>query len=198
MLGFATTGFCEEEKKDKLDLSTPKKAYKEFLKTAFAGNADQLEKCITPAPKGIDELQKKMIKFTALSYSFFSKMSEKYGDEFKKALPEGSTDSMPKPEDVDELECEINGDTATLTAKDSDTKTPPIKLKKIDGKWRVELFAEGVPDKRMVGFLSSMMDQAIKMFEKGHKLIGKEGETAKSILDALKPSPSMDNDSKEK
>ena len=192
---FAAAGLCDEAKKDdKLDLSTPKKAYKEFLKNAIKGDLGKLKKCVSAAPKGVKDLQEKLIKFTAVSYSFFYRMKETYGDEFEKALPKGAFGKMPKIDDIDKLECEIDGDSATLTAKDSDQQTPPIKLKKVDGKWKIALFPDDVPDPQMISLLTAIMDQSIKMFEKGHKLIGKKGETAKSIIEAMTPKSEKSED----
>ncbi len=113
------------------DLSTPKGAAQTFASAMESGDVETAKRASTGAdPKMIETMAKAMGSMKKLKEAAISK----FGDEGKRITSDsGDLDLTRK---VNEAEEKIEGDTATLTTK-GDMGTP-MKLKKIDGSWKVD------------------------------------------------------------
>jgi len=149
---------------DKVDASTPKGAATGFFKAmergdvaaakAMAvGNEKQLGllDTLVPVVQGFKQLENAAVK--------------KWGEEGRKALTQqGGAGSLDFNEQLKNAREDVTGDTATITPVDAkDTKKDPMKLKKVEGKWKLDMAsipAEGIDDPSTTKILKAMGEVA--------------------------------------
>jgi hypothetical protein len=118
-----------------VDLSTPKAALKAFGEAIKSGNL-AAAKAVTIS----DEKANKILEAFVPTFGAMKRLSDtavkKYG-EAGKSIGNDSKGGFEITDDLDKANIVETGDTATATMKDSKEKEP-IKLKKIDGQWKVD------------------------------------------------------------
>jgi hypothetical protein len=114
------------------DLSTPKGATKAFATAMEKGDAEAAKRASTGGNPAIVE---SMAKAMGSSKKLRDAAIAKFGDEGKKIMGEEHNDMAELAKTVDESEMKEDGDNATLKPKTGE----PVKLKKINGEWKVDL-----------------------------------------------------------
>ncbi|MDB5295655.1 MAG: hypothetical protein JWO31_1638 [Phycisphaerales bacterium] len=145
----------------KSDTSTPKAAAKTFAAAMTTGDADAAKAASTGADA-------KMIESMANAFGSYKKLHDaaaaKFGEEGKKLGAMGGSvddDLVKKLADATET---ITGDTATVAPKDGKA----MKLKKVDGAWKVD-----------------MSEMAGPMAALGSQMFDKMGKAAKVTADEI-------------
>jgi hypothetical protein len=116
----------------KSDLSTPKGAAKTFASALERGDAETAKNACTGAdPKVIESMAHMMPNMKKLREAAKSK----FGDQGTSILG-GSEDMSDLAKKVDDSDVKEQGDTATLTPKN--TSGMPMKLKKVGSDWKVD------------------------------------------------------------
>ena len=129
------------------DLSTPKGAATAFAKAMERGDVEAAKAASTGADP---EMLAAMVKTVSSMKKLQDAAVAKYGEEGKKLASE-NRDDLDITTAVENAEVKIEGDTATLTAKD---KGEPLKLKKIGNEWKVDMSEMSGP---AAGFGAIMM-----------------------------------------
>src|SRR5258706_9063886 len=125
---------------DKPDASTPKGAASAFFKAMETGDAAAARAMATGNDKQLailDILVPVVHGFKQLEIAAV----KKWGDEGRKTLSQGQgASSFDFTEQLKTAKEEITGETATITpANAGDDKKDPMKLKKVDGKWKLDM-----------------------------------------------------------
>jgi hypothetical protein len=150
---------------DKPDTSTPKGAASAFFKAMETGDAAAARAMATGNDKQLailDVLVPVVHGFKQLEIAAV----KKWGDEGRKTLTQGQggASSFDFNEQIKTAKEEITGETATITpANAGDDKKDPMKLKKVDGKWKLDMAsipAEGIEDPTTTKMLKAMADIA--------------------------------------
>jgi hypothetical protein len=153
------------------DTDTPKGTAQAFFKALEAGDSDKAKALATG-----DEKQMKMLDLLVPLVGNFKKMEQsavkKWGDEGKKILQgdgPGANPTFDMEAELKDAKIEEKGDTATITptkkaeGKDND----PMKLKKVAGKWKIDMAAmpnsDGMDDPNAQKVLKGMGDIAKAM-----------------------------------
>lgn len=119
----------------KSDLSSPKAAAKTFATAMTTGDAETAKKASTGVePKVIESMAAAMGNMKKLHDAAVAKFGDE-GKAFAGMGPAGDDDMVKKVEEATE---EITGETATVKPKDGHA----MKLKKVDGSWKVDLAEE--------------------------------------------------------
>jgi hypothetical protein len=138
----------------KADLSTPKAAAKAFAAAMKSGDAETAKAAST----GGDA---KFIEAMAVGMGNFKKLREaavaRYGDEGK-SMGGAAGDDTDLEKMVDDSTEQVAGDTATLTRKTG----KPMKLKKVDGVWKVDAADMAGPGAAMGATMMERMGKAAK------------------------------------
>jgi len=112
------------------DFSTPKGAARAFATALENGDAETAKKACTGGdPKVIESLANGIGNLKKMRDAGISK----FGDEGK-TIFSGSGDDFDMTKKLDDAVEKIDGDKATITAKDG----KPMNLKKVDGDWKVD------------------------------------------------------------
>lgn len=143
------------------DLSSPKAAAMTFAKAVESNNAADIK----AASVGAEAEQKNwlaMAGFMGAAANLKKAMTDKFGPEGAAVVPM-ETDALSK--EVAKVEEKIDGDSATLMKKvieDEDDKKP-LNLKKIDGKWKVDL--DTFPNKEQMAPVIAMFSKLTPAME---------------------------------
>jgi hypothetical protein len=153
------------------DDSTPKGAAESFFKALETGDADKAKALATG-----DEKQMKMLDLLVPLVGNFKKMEQsavkKWGEEGKKILQgdgPGSAPSFDMDSELKNAKVEEKGEVATITPakKEEGKESDPMKLKKVGGKWKIDMAAmpnsEGMDDPNAQKVLKGMGDIAKTM-----------------------------------
>jgi hypothetical protein len=181
LAGFALVG-C-----GKNDLSTPKAAAQSFAKAMESGDAEAAKAACTGADPKIIEA---MAGMSATRKKLHDAAVAKFGDDAKSIGSfDGNDADMKKM--VDESEEKIDGDTATLKPKSGE----PLKLKKIDGSWKVDMSQHlGMGDTaeatKMMGTMSKAAGETADEINAGKYKTAKEAEQAmqQKMMSSMMPS----------
>jgi hypothetical protein len=150
---------------DKPDPSTPKGAASAFFKAMETGDAAAARDMATGSEKQLailDILVPVVHGFKQLEIAAV----KKWGDEGRKTLTQGQGGggSFDFNEQIKTAKEEITGETAIITpAQAGEDKKDPMKLKKVDGKWKLDMAsipAEGIEDPTTTKMLKAMADIA--------------------------------------
>lgn len=114
------------------DLSTPKGAAKAFANAMEKGDAEAAKRASTGGNPAVVE---SMAKAMGSSKKLRDAAVAKFGDEGKNIMGQENNEMAELAKTVDESEVKEDGDNATLKPKTGE----PVKLKKINGEWKVDL-----------------------------------------------------------
>ena len=140
----------------KLDTSTPKGAAGLFFKAMEEGKVDDAKAVAIGSEK-----QLKMLDLLVPMVSNFKALEaaavKKWGEEGRKVLSDGNN-SMDFAGELEKATVEENGDAAVIKTA-SNKEKEPMKLKKADGKWKVDLSSipsDGLDDPKAATMLGAM------------------------------------------
>jgi len=160
-IGFAATG-CKDDKGTSggggaaaADLSTPKSAAQSFAKAVTSADNAGIRATTT----GTEE-QYKMVEAMA---GMFKSMSDLKAAAASKYGPENSISKdkdMDLAKDIDEAEFKTEGDVATMIKKNNPDDKDPLKLKKIDGNWKVDLGSMSASESAQITKMAPAMKKA--------------------------------------
>jgi len=139
--GIVAAVFCVSFSTSRLladaDLSTPKAAALAFAKALESGDA-ATAKSAAVGDAQTQDVVGALAEVAAQNVKLRDAATAKFGAEAStKIARKMSTEDMSKQLDASEIK--ENGDTATITTKDSPSN--PLTLKKVDGKWKVDMLA---------------------------------------------------------
>jgi hypothetical protein len=150
---------------EKFDPASPKGAVSAFFKAMEKGDATEAKGMATGSQKQLgilDTLVPVMSGFKQLENAAL----KKWGEAGRKTLTEGQGGSgaaLNMDEELKSAKVEESGDVATITpgeqSKSAGKDKTPMKLKKIDGKWKVDLASiptEGLEDPNATRILKAM------------------------------------------
>lgn len=153
------------------DTSTPKGTAEAFFKALEAGDTDKAKTLASG-----DAKQMAMLDLLVPLVGNFKKMEQsavkKWGEEGKKILQgdgPGSSPAFDMDSELKNAKVEEKGDTATITPakKEEGKDNEPMKLKKVAGKWKIDMAAmpnaEGMDDPNAQKVLKGMGDIAKTM-----------------------------------
>jgi hypothetical protein len=120
------------------DYTSPKAAFQTYTAALAAGDAAAAKASVVSNDK-IDKLLDGQIAYAAREKKFRDAIIKRFPDEAKN-LPDPSVENLKA---IEKADVKVDGDTATLTT----TQTPgPVKLQRVDGKWKVDLVSMYPPD----------------------------------------------------
>ncbi len=136
MLSGAGFSLAADEKAPPTDWSTPKAAAKTFAYAMEHGDAEVVRtSCLADAKQG--KLLDALVGSLKGMKSLREAVTTKFGAEALKTFHlDGGEEKIS--DEVDNAEVKEEADTATLTAKNKPDEKP-LTLKKVDGKWKVDL-----------------------------------------------------------
>jgi hypothetical protein len=120
------------------DMSTPKATVVSFAKALNDGDAAAIKTLCTGTAKQVQTIDA-VGEMVAASKRMQTAAVAKWGDAGKKLGGEMASGSDELLKSVDKLEIKEEGDTATVSGEAM--KGDPMKLRKIDGKWKIDLAA---------------------------------------------------------
>jgi hypothetical protein len=140
----------DEPQAVKTDLTTPEAAAKSFVDALEKGNADAAKAAAVATPE-----QATALEAMSEAMSGFRKLNEaavaRWGEAGKQVA--GDMQDMDISAKLDKATVSVEGDTATLRTEDEEDE--PLKLRRVDGQWKVDLSA-------MMG--DEDISQAVPMF----------------------------------
>lgn len=154
----------------------------ENLRTAIKNSdTDQFMACFDA-----DGAEKRVLKATAdfvfVGTEFSEKMEEEYGEGVMKDEDEEYPFRGLLDDDwLDEVEIEVDGDTAEVTHPDQDE---PLDLVQVHGEWKIATKLAEDPDENVETAIA-MVEAMTKAFRDVMPMIGKEGYTAEKIKEEL-------------
>jgi hypothetical protein len=126
------------------DDSTPKGAAEAFFKALEAGDAAKAKSLASGDPKQM-ELLDNLVPLVGNFKKMEQAAVKKFGDEGKKLLSNGGSASFDIESQMKDAKVEETGDTATITPakkeKEEGKNSDPMKLKKVSGKWKIDMAA---------------------------------------------------------
>lgn len=117
------------------DYSSPKAAAKSFVTAIAAGDSAGAKEAIVPNEKH-GPIIEALAKLTGVQKKLGDAAVKAFGEAGKELS--GNVEGKDPVKLLDSAEIKEDGDTATLTGKDD---PEPLMLRKIDGKWKVDLAA---------------------------------------------------------
>src|SRR4051812_28432552 len=160
----ATATFAE----DKPDTSNPKGAVSAFFKAMEKGDIPEAKNMATGSQKQLAILETLVPLMSGFKQLENSAM-KKWGEDGKKVLAEGQGGgaSFNMDEELKNAKVDEKGDMATITpgeqSKSAGKDKSPMKLKKIEGRWKIDLASlpsEGLDDPNATRILKAMGDIA--------------------------------------
>lgn len=134
ILAIATFSFsADPTTSPDVDLSSPKSAFRAYTTALMNGDHNGVMRTVIASPKGQKMLDGQMA-YNAVEKRFRAATVKAFPDSAKE-LPDPFTDTLAS---IDAAEVATAGDTATLTSKQT---MQPVKLKKQDGNWKIDLSA---------------------------------------------------------
>lgn len=125
---------------DKVDFSDPKPVAVAFAKAMVAGDA----KAVRATAVGTDEEFKTVEALGAIFPAikkFKAACDAKFGPD--NLLSKNMAAGQDPAAEVEKSDVKVDGDTATVTNKNKPDEKEPMKLKKVEGKWKVALSSMG-------------------------------------------------------
>lgn len=165
---------------------TPKEAVEHLAEAMDEGDADAFVACFHA--KAEDKpVVRAMGDFTISLMEFQKELIDAYGEASQGSTRAGGPGQMSQPfmnmkSQLDKLEVKIEGDTATAAAPDG--KGDPLTLKKVGGRWLIDLgdkLAGGKDREQMLKMMPKMTEAVDSVRAK----IGEEGMTAEKINQQL-------------
>ncbi|HEY7119994.1 MAG TPA: hypothetical protein VH475_25625 [Tepidisphaeraceae bacterium] len=147
----------------KPDASTPKGAAKAFFKAMETGDAQAARSLASGSEK-----QLAMLDLLVPVVSSFKQLEnaavKKWGEEGRKQLAQGpGAGGFDFEKELQAAKEDVSGDTATITSANTAQQKEPMKLKKIDGKWKIDMStlpSEGLDNPQAGKMLKAMSDAA--------------------------------------
>lgn len=154
---------------DKPDTSNPKGAVSAFFKAMEKGDIPEAKSMATGSQKQLAILET-LVPLMSGFKQLENAAVKKWGEEGKKVLAEGQGGggtSFNMDEELKNAKVDEKGDMATITpgeqSKSAGKDKSPMKLKKIEGKWKIDLASlpsEGLDDPNATRILKAMGDIA--------------------------------------
>ncbi len=113
------------------DYATPKGAFRTYTKALADGDAATLKNSVIASAKH-DQLLDSQIAYAPIEKKFKAACIKSYPASAKE-LADGTPEMLKA---IDDADVKIDGETATLNTRLS---TEPVQLKKVDGRWKVDL-----------------------------------------------------------
>lgn len=161
-VGFAAAG-CKDDKGTSgggggaaaADLSTPKAAAQSFAKAVTTGDNAGIRATTTGTEEQykMAEAMGGMLKSMA---DLRAAATAKYGAD----NPISKDKDMDIAKDIDEAEFKTEGDVATMVKKTNPNDKDPLKLKKVDGKWKVDLGSMPASESAQITKMAPAMKKA--------------------------------------
>lgn len=127
-----------------------------FAKVLEAGNAADVKAACTGTDKEM-AIVDGMVEVLGAMKSLSRAAVAKFGDAGKGIMQEQENPGEQIKKQVESAEIKIEGDNATITAKG---EGEPLKLKKVDGKWKINL--DAMPNKDEMEKAGPMMKAMVK------------------------------------
>jgi hypothetical protein len=178
----AMSGCGPGEKKAK----TPKEAVEHLAAAMDEGDADAFAACFHAKPED-KPVVRAMGDFTISLMEFQKEVIDAYGEASQGSTRAGGPVQVPQPfmnmrSQLEQLEIKNEGDTATAVAPDG--KGDPLTLRKVGGRWLIDLgdkLAGGKDREQMLKMMPKMTEAINSVREK----IGKPGMTAEKVNQEL-------------
>lgn len=138
------------------EYSTPKGAAESLAAAMEKGDVEGVKRASAGGdPKAVEGMTKVVAAMKELNDAAVAK----FGDQGKGIASNGPGGDLDMARKVREAEVKIEGDTVTLTVKGDDD---PLKLKKVDGEWKVDLSEMAGPAAAMGAAMFDGMASAAK------------------------------------
>jgi hypothetical protein len=164
---------------DKPDLSSPKSAAMAFGTALVAGDSAGVK----AATVGTEE-EYKMVDAISMMVSSMKKLNDaadaKFGKDNGISQPNAGMDIT---KEIETSEIKVDGDVATVDKKDKNDKNPPMKLKKIDGNWKVDL--SSLPKENMDQMMKVIPSISKAFTELATEITAGKYKTAMEAKDAM-------------
>jgi hypothetical protein len=141
---------------------SPKGAASAFFKAMESGDAKAAKSMAVGSDK-----QLSMLDLLVPVVSSFKQLEnsavKKWGEEARKTLSQGQGSSMDFDKELKAATEKVEGDTATITSAKPEQQKEPMKLKKVEGKWKVDMSsvpAEGLDNPQTAQMMRVMSDAA--------------------------------------
>jgi hypothetical protein len=141
---------------------SPKGAASAFFKAMENGDAKAAKSLAVGSDK-----QLSMLDLLVPVVSSFKQLEnaavKKWGEDARKTLSQGQGSSMDFDKELKAATEKVEGDTATITSAKPEQQREPMKLKKVDGKWKVDMSsvpAEGLDNPQTSQMMKVMSDAA--------------------------------------
>ena len=164
----------------------PKQALKNLQTAIKNSDTDQFMACFD-ADGDEEKVLRATAEFVFVGTEFSEKMEEEYGeDALEDDQDEDSFQAMLEDDWLDEVEIEVDGDTAEVTHPD---QKEPLKLVKVDGGWKIATedtaMTPADASEKDADEAIAMVEAMTKAFKEVMPMIGKEGYTADKIKQEL-------------
>ena len=163
-----------------IDQSTPKATALSFAKALEAGDGKAARQLVIGTDQELGVIDA-TIDFTAAVKKLREAAVKKYAEKADEATGSGLTVDSSKA--LEDTEIKEEADTATLTNTKAQASQAPMRMKKIDGKWKVNL-SETFSGAAALGQNSAQMQSMLKDWTEAVSEVADEVEKGQYILPA--------------